>query len=132
MEKKSNFRLLLIVVLVVLFFLGLFPLYVIGLRAKKTGENLSRIVAERFASYIDSLPYYSIQLLNDRDNNDLNDTITPDHSKVIELGAHSFNVFWNIADDVPAKSMRSVKIIVTPVGYSVKETITVVRIKPEE
>ncbi|MGB9561323.1 MAG: hypothetical protein ACPL6C_00775 [bacterium] len=132
MARGRNFNLIVGFIVAFVFLFALLPLYFLGIQASKRSKRASTIVKERFASYLDSLHYYSIQLINDGDNNDLDDTIMPDHSKVLELGGRSFNIFWNIAENKPTYNMKSIKIFVFPVGGGKKDTITVVKQKPSE
>ena len=125
--ERGRVNIVVIVATLFVMLTALLPLMFIALRVTRAQQINAKTVAVRFAEYIDSLPAYSAELLDDGDNNDLADTIAPDHAKVINLGNKSFNAMWNVADGVPAKGMKTIQIIVAPVGGSKKYTLTVTR-----
>ena len=121
-----------VAVIVVMFFVVTSLLVIMALNvARMKTENKSdeinflQDIAESVANSLYELDYSDELLENDYDNNDLNDTNFPDHSRIITRVGEPYNVFWNIIENPPDNNRKTIKIIVKK-GLEEHHTIIVI------
>jgi len=117
--KKNRKGFTLVEVLVALFilaiaFLGVGPLVIMTVKGNRiVREHINaRLLAERMTEYLRSTDYEDPLLSNDGDNEDLSDTLTPDHSTVDTIDNVIYKVLWNIAEDQPQAGLKTIQIII--------------------
>jgi len=117
--KKNRKGFTLVEVLVALFilaiaFLGVGPLVIMTVKGNRiVREQINaRLLAERMTEYLRSTDYEDPLLSNDGDNEDLSDTLTPDHSTVDTIDNVIYKVLWNIAEDQPQAGLKTIQIII--------------------
>ncbi len=110
--------LLVIIIAIFVFFaasvISLFLVIPIVKSHKKGGgeKSYSQLIAEELVKELQSQNTDSPNLENDYDNQDLDDTEYPDHSRTTTREGEIYNIVWNIADDSPEPGMKTVRVIV--------------------
>ena len=92
--------------------LGIIPLAITTIRLNAFQNQMlnAKYLAERQAEYLRSISLNSPDLTNDNDNNDLDNTINPDHNITMIMDGTTYNIMWNVAED--SSGVRIVNIIV--------------------
>jgi prepilin-type N-terminal cleavage/methylation domain-containing protein len=81
-----------------------------NVRNKSLGQ--ARTVAERFSEQLRIQNYDSPLITDDGDTLDLNNIATPDHRDSVDLDDQRFFVLWNVFDNHPNASMKTINVIV--------------------
>lgn len=120
--------------------LGLLNLSFYAIRANKQNKEIiwARLLAEQTAQDLQLADYDDALLQDDGDTTDLDDISNPDHSSVlvgndddgdgrtdeeladgldndgdglIDEDLRNYSIVWNVADDVPAAQMKTIRVI---------------------
>ena len=116
--NKRGCGLLEIMVAMVIFLAGssaLLSLVITMVKSNKMTKerNYARLIAEQTAEDLRAMDYKNTDLENDGDNDDLEDIQTADHYRTITREGKTYNVFWNIAENIPEQGIKTIRIIVT-------------------
>lgn len=92
--------------------LGVIPLAIATIRLNAFQNQMlnAKYLAERQAEYLRSISFTHPDLANDGDNNDLDNTSSPDHNKIMTMDGINYNVMWNVVDD--SSGTKTINIIV--------------------
>ncbi len=92
--------------------LGIIPLAITTIRLNTYQNQMlnAKYLAERQAEFLRSISIDSPDLANDNDNNDLDNTINPDHIITRTMDGITYRIMWNVAED--SSGFRMVNIIV--------------------
>lgn len=120
--------------------LGLLNLSFYAIRANKQNKEIiwARLLAEQTAQDLQLADYDDALLQDDGDTTDLDDMTNPDHSSVlvgndddgdgrtdeeladgldndgdglVDEDLRNYSIVWNVADDVPAAQMKTIRVI---------------------
>lgn len=92
--------------------LGVIPLAIATIKLNNVQNQMlnAKYLAERYSERFKSLSFDAPDLANDGDNNDLADTLNPDHREVQTLDNIQYTIMWNVADN--ADGTKTIRIIV--------------------
>lgn len=92
--------------------LGVIPLAIATIKLNNVQNQMlnARYLAERYSERFKSLSFDAPDLANDGDNNDLADTLNPDHREVQTLDNIQYTIMWNVANN--ADGTKTIRIIV--------------------
>jgi prepilin-type N-terminal cleavage/methylation domain-containing protein len=114
-NKKKGFSLIELVValsILTIGLLGVIPLAIATIKLNNVQNQMlnAKYLAERYSERFKSLSFDAPDLANDGDNNDLADTLNPDHREVQTLDNIQYTIMWNVADN--ADGTKTIRIIV--------------------
>jgi type IV pilus assembly protein PilV len=92
--------------------LGVIPLAIATIKLNNVQNQMlnAKYLAERYSERFKSLSFDAPDLANDGDNNDLADTLNPDHREVQTLDNIQYTIMWNVADNTDGT--KTIRIIV--------------------
>jgi prepilin-type N-terminal cleavage/methylation domain-containing protein len=92
--------------------LGVIPLAIATIKLNNVQNQMlnAKYLAERYSERFKSLSFDAPDLANDGDNNDLADTLNPDHREVQTLDNIQYTIMWNVANN--ADGTKTIRIIV--------------------
>jgi len=92
--------------------LGVIPLAIATIKLNNVQNQMlnAKYLAERYSERFKSLSFDAPDLANDGDNNDLADTLNPDHREVKTLDNIQYTIMWNVANN--ADGTKRIRIIV--------------------
>jgi len=91
--------------------LGVIPLAIATIKLNNVQNQMlnAKYLAERYSERFKSLSFDAPDLANDGDNNDLADTLNPDHREVQTLDNIQYTIMWNVADNADGtKTIRTI------------------------
>jgi len=114
-NKRKGFSLIELVValsILTIGLLGVIPLAIATIKLNNVQNQMlnARYLAERYSERFKSLSFDAPDLANDGDNNDLADTLNPDHREVQTLDNIQYTIMWNVANN--ADGTKTIRIIV--------------------
>ncbi len=114
-NKRNGFSLIELVValsILTIGLLGVIPLAIATIKLNNVQNQMlnAKYLAERYSERFKSLSFDVPDLANDGDNNDLADTLNPDHREVQTLDNIQYTIMWNVADN--ADGTKTIRIIV--------------------
>jgi prepilin-type N-terminal cleavage/methylation domain-containing protein len=114
-NKRKGFSLIELVValsILTIGLLGVIPLAIATIKLNNVQNQMlnAKYLAERYSERFKSLSFNAPDLANDGDNNDLADTLNPDHREVQTLDNIQYTIMWNVADN--ADGTKTIRIIV--------------------
>ncbi|MEO0239416.1 MAG: prepilin-type N-terminal cleavage/methylation domain-containing protein [candidate division WOR-3 bacterium] len=114
-NKRKGFSLIELVValsILTIGLLGVIPLAIATIKLNNVQNQMlnAKYLAERYSERFKSLSFDAPDLANDEDNNDLADTLNPDHREVQTLDNIQYTIMWNVANN--ADGTKTIRIIV--------------------
>ena len=114
-NKRKGFSLIELVValsILTIGLLGVIPLAIATIKLNNVQNQMlnAKYLAERYSERFKSLSFDAPDLANDGDNNDLADTLNPDHREVQTLDNIQYTIMWNVADNTDGT--KTIRIIV--------------------
>jgi prepilin-type N-terminal cleavage/methylation domain-containing protein len=114
-NKRKGFSLIELVValsILTIGLLGVIPLAIATIKLNNVQNQMlnAKYLAERYSERFKSLSFDAPDLANDGDNNDLADTLNPDHREVQTLDNIRYTIMWNVANN--ADGTKTIRIIV--------------------
>jgi len=113
-NKREGFSLIELVValsILTIGLLGVIPLAIATIKLNNVQNQMlnAKYLAERYSERFKSLSFDAPDLANDGDNNDLADTLNPDHREVQTLDNIQYTIMWNVADNADGtKTIRTI------------------------
>jgi prepilin-type N-terminal cleavage/methylation domain-containing protein len=113
-NKRKGFSLIELVValsILTIGLLGVIPLAIATIKLNNVQNQMlnAKYLAERYSERFKSLSFDAPDLANDGDNNDLADTLNPDHREVQTLDNIQYTIMWNVADNPDGtKTIRTI------------------------
>ncbi len=110
-----------ILIAIAILIISLIALFEMGnhvTRMNRTSERISdaNFVISQYAEMFKALPSDAPELKNDEDNNDLDDTTSPDHQDTATVAKNTYIVMWNVVDNRAGEDtvygMKTIKIFV--------------------
>jgi len=122
-SRERGFSVLEVMVAIVVFsfgILGLAKMQISAMHGNAVSKRMTTAtqLASRQIEEIISMDYLASVLVDDDDDgaSGLNDIDTPDESRLgLQVGSASeqYDLYWNVADDTPIPSTKTIRIIVT-------------------
>jgi type IV pilus assembly protein PilV len=114
-KERKGFSLIELVValsILTIGLLGVIPLAIATIKLNNVQNQMlnAKYLAERYSERFKSLSFDAPDLANDGDNNDLADTLNPDHREVQTLDNIQYTIMWNVADNTDGT--KTIRIIV--------------------